>query len=60
MIHLDDGEPMSDGEYEVRIRGWNSWVPARIERDGRTWKLPIGRVSADGIDSTVAAIRPAV
>lgn len=60
VIHLDDSEPLPDGEYEVRIRGWgDNWVPARIEREGRTWNLPIGRVSAANINNMVDAVRPA-
>lgn len=60
VLHLDDSEPLPDGAYEVRIRGWSgNWVPARIEREGRTWKLPIGRVSAANINNMVAAVRPA-
>lgn len=59
VVHVDDGELMPDGDYEVFIKGWTAWAPARIENGGRTWKLPVGRVSADGIESTVAAIRPA-
>lgn len=58
VMHVPDDEKLPDGNYEVWIKGWGCWVPARIEREGRTWKLPIGRVNGIGIERTVAAVRP--
>lgn len=58
VMHVPDDEKLTDGDYQVWIKGWDCWVPARIEREGLTWKLPIGRVSAVGIDDIVAAVRP--
>jgi len=58
VMHVPDDEKLPDGNYQVWIKGWDCWVPARIEREGRTWKLPIGRVNGVGIERTVAAVRP--
>ncbi len=60
VIHIDDSEPLPDGEYEILIDGGSGrWLTVRIEREGRTWDLPMGRVGADWIVRDVLAIRPA-
>lgn len=58
VVHVDDTQRMPDGDCEAWIKGWHTWVPARIERDGKTWKLPIGRVSGEHIPNMVVAVRP--